>query len=535
MRRAGQSRFSDFTVGAAALVILALLTYLGFTKALPFQHHFQIKAVFRSSNNLRTNSPVRIAGVNVGKVTGTHPLHGDGDVTVVTMRVDKRGLPIHKDAHFAIRPRIFLEGNFFVDVQPGTPEAPALGDGDTAPATQTSTPVQVDQVLTALQSDTRHKLQALLREYGRGLSGRGARGFNRSIPHWAPAYASSSVVNDALQGQRPHDLSAYLRSAGTVAAALDRRPSRLRHLIADLDTTALAFARSRDALEQTVAELPRTLRAAEPALVHLDASFPPLRALGGDLRPAVRSAGPALDAALPFVRQARRLVSRAELRGLVGDLRPTVPALARLNAESSGLLDQTRLASSCQNEVILPWSRLTLPDHQFPAKGPVFQEAARFLTGLAGESRSGDANGQWFSALGSNGTLTYALGSGFGQTTFPLLGTQPPPSPRPPNRETVPCETQQVPDLRVNPGPPPQRVRTDATSPRARSRYRLAYARATEFLREGLLREGFVQRAAQVAAQVRADVRNLSAAQLRVLERDMARAGLPRRERLGLP
>jgi phospholipid/cholesterol/gamma-HCH transport system substrate-binding protein len=212
-----------------------------------------------------------------------------------------------------------------------------------------------------------------------------------------------------------------------------------------------------------------------------------------------------------------------------------VPALARLNADSVALLNQTRLASSCQNEVILPWSRLTLPDHVFPAHGPVFQEAARFLTGLAGESRSGDANGQWFNALGSNGTFTYALGSGFGQTTFPLLGTQPPPSPRPPNRENVPCETQQAPDLGVNPGPPPQRVRTDATSPRAQSRYRLAYARATEFLREGLLREGFVQRAAQVAAQVRADVRNLTAPQLRVLERDMVRAGLPRRERLGLP
>ena len=37
----------------------------------------------------------------------------------VTMNITNQGLPIHDDATFAIRPRIFLEGNFFVDVSPG--------------------------------------------------------------------------------------------------------------------------------------------------------------------------------------------------------------------------------------------------------------------------------------------------------------------------------------------------------------------------------------------------------------------------------
>ena len=34
------------------------------------QSHYEIKAAFETSNNLRTGSPVRIAGVEVGKVTG---------------------------------------------------------------------------------------------------------------------------------------------------------------------------------------------------------------------------------------------------------------------------------------------------------------------------------------------------------------------------------------------------------------------------------------------------------------------------------
>ena len=75
-----------------------------------------------------------------------------------------------------IRPRIFLEGNFFVDLTPGTPGAPELDDGDTITVTQTSTPVQLDQVLTALQSDTRQDLRDVLEGLGTALSSKPSRG-----------------------------------------------------------------------------------------------------------------------------------------------------------------------------------------------------------------------------------------------------------------------------------------------------------------------------------------------------------------------
>ena len=78
------------------------------------------------------------------------------------MELKKTALPIHRDATAKIRPRIFLEGNFFVDLKPGTPDSPALHSGDTIKISQTSTPVQLDQVLTALQSDSREDLKALL-------------------------------------------------------------------------------------------------------------------------------------------------------------------------------------------------------------------------------------------------------------------------------------------------------------------------------------------------------------------------------------
>src|SRR3712207_9190258 len=41
------------------------------------------------------------------------------------------------------------------------------------------------------------------------------------------------------------------------------------------------------------------------------------------------------------------------------------------------------------------------PDAAFPANGPVFQSAVKWLPAIAGESRSFDANGMWFKVLRS--------------------------------------------------------------------------------------------------------------------------------------
>src|SRR3954451_14311606 len=329
MRRGQPQGISRVTAGLILVVVAIVVTYFGFTKAIPFKHHFEIKADFKTSNNVRVNSFVRIGGVNVGKVTKVEPLRKGDQGVRVTMRIDDVGRPIHKDASVRIRPRIFLEGNFFLDVSPGTPSAPKLGDGDVIPMSQTTTPVQIDQVLTALQSDTRHDLQLLLQQLGVALSDTGATGFNKSIQYWKPAYEGSAVVNDATLGILQHDLSNYIKTAGTTASALDRDPAALKSLVTDFNTTAAAFAVEQSNLEATVAELPRTLRAAQPALRSLNASFPPVRRLVVDLRPATRSTLPAINASLPFVRQARRLVAPSELRGLTSDLRPLVPKLAR--------------------------------------------------------------------------------------------------------------------------------------------------------------------------------------------------------------
>ncbi|MGH2927722.1 MAG: MlaD family protein, partial [Solirubrobacteraceae bacterium] len=186
-RRSGPS---TFVAGLAGIVAVCLFSYFAYTKfANPFASPYTIHATFSNANGLKPDSLVRIAGVDVGKVTSIAQEPGCGtsaggeracQAADVTMTIDDQGLPIHDDATFAIRPRIFLEGNFFVDVSPGSPSVPTASSGHTFPIQQGVEPVQFDQVLTGLQLNTRRNLQTLIKQYGKAVK-LGGPSFNRSI------------------------------------------------------------------------------------------------------------------------------------------------------------------------------------------------------------------------------------------------------------------------------------------------------------------------------------------------------------------
>src|SRR3954447_6282719 len=514
MRRNQKRGLSFFQVGVIAIVLALAVTYFGFTKSVPFRHHYTITAMFKTANNLKPGSAVRIAGVNVGKVDKVTLLHpGEDAAARVDMRIQKTALPLHSDATFKIRPRIFLEGNFFVDIAPGTPNAPTTGDGHVFPVNQTAAPVQLDEITTALPSYTRRDLQRLLQELSSGLNHGGATGYNRSIPYWLPAYKNGAMVSDATLGTEQHDLSNYIAHSQVVARALDREPAKLQSLITDLNTTARALGIHDVQLQSAINELPRTLAAGLPALRELNDSFPSVRRFVASFRPATRSSGPAIDATIPLAQQLRGLAPRPELRGLVSDLRPTVPDLARLDKTTVPLYQQVSLASNCQNDVILPWSHDKIQDNTFPATGPVYQESVKPLPGLSGESRSGDANGQWFRVLLTGGQYAYPQGSG--QFLFngrPIEGANPPAPPnhaRPALRPDVPCETQQGPDLRTVAAPPPAGGRQvqPSNSPAAVAYRQKAMDDAVKWLRQRILASG-------EADQMRVDSTPLNAGDL---------------------
>ena len=467
-RRSGRS---PATVGLIALVIVLIAVFLGFTKDIPFTKGFRVNAVFESANSLRVNSPVRIAGVNVGKVKSVKPREGTNQA-LVTMEIQDAGLPIHEDATAKIRPRIFLEGNFFVDLRPGTPSSPKLETGDTIKVTRTSNPVQLDEVLTALQSDTRQDLRDLLDGLAKGLnskptaaddrdadpSARGetaAQSFNDAYKDSPAALRGGAQVNEALLGTEPErDVSRLLDGTARTTGALIRNEGQLKDLITNFNTTMGAFASESSNLRSSIRLLAPTLENANAALASLNRAFPPTRAFAREILPGVRETPATITASFPWVRETRKLLSQSELRGLAEDLAPATRDLARLTDASLKLLPAVNDTSRCVRDVVLPTGDIVIHD-EFDTGTANYKEFWWTMVGLAGESQNFDGNGSYVRFQPGGGASTVALGSAgspsgqlVGSAPAPVLGVRPKyPGKRPPYVSSVPCYKSKIPNV----------------------------------------------------------------------------------------
>jgi phospholipid/cholesterol/gamma-HCH transport system substrate-binding protein len=473
------SRVTAFQAGLIGLLLIAVLAYLGFSKDIPFTRPFQLEAVFENAPPIQEGTAVRIAGVDVGKVSTVESLGGDSPGVRVVMKLEDSALPIHENAEIKARPRIFLEGNMFLDLKPGTPDAGEVDDGDTIPVSQTAAPVQLDQVLGTLKTDTRKDLQDLLAGYGEALNGEpssdedtdqdpdtqgetGGQALNDSLQYAADSLRGGALVNEATLGTQLHDLSKLVAGQQRVTAALARSETTLKDLITNFNTTVGALAAEEINLRATVRELPRVLEAARPALDNLNAAFPSTRAWALEMIPGVRETPATIDAAFPWLRQTRALLSPQELQGLVDDLRPAVDDFAAFTDGQIDFLPVIDDFNRCQREVVLPSGETVIEDGNLSTGIPNYQEFFQALVGLVGAGQNFTGGGVYtrFQPGGGAHPIQTApqgrAGSRFGNATAPPLGTRPARGPKPPYRRGDECHRQPVPDLnsaRIGPGP----------------------------------------------------------------------------------
>jgi phospholipid/cholesterol/gamma-HCH transport system substrate-binding protein len=470
--RRRRSRVSNLGAGLIAAVLIGAVCYAVFGGTLPFSGSpFVLKAVFTTETQLAINSPVRIAGVDVGLVTGVRRVSGSSQAAVVSMDINPNGLPIHADATAKIRPRIFLEGNFYVDLQPGTQSAPTLSSAATLPAANTAGPVQLDRILSTLNAAARGNLQTLLVGLGSALSGQptaaqdasqdpsvrgltGAQALNLSLKYSADAFKSSAIVNQALLGSSPHDLSGVVVGSEQVFRALGARQDQLASLVSTFDATTSTLASRQQDLSQTIALLPPLLRASNVAFSALDASFGPTQEFARQILPGVRELGPTIDAALPWMAQALALVSPSELGGLVSSLTPAVQDTSSTISSTETLLSGSNMLARCLVHNVIPTGNAIIQDPPDSTGIPVYQELYQSAVGLAGAGQNFDGNGRYLRVGVAGGSVPIATGplpfQGplHGNAVLPPLGTRPAwPGQPPPLRSDVPCFKNSPPNL----------------------------------------------------------------------------------------
>jgi len=469
MRRVSDG-MPKFRAGLIALVVTVLGTYLAFTKDIPFTSDRQISAVFRTSNLVAQRSPVRIAGVDVGKVVRVER-YRDSDLALVTMTLDD-DTRVHADATIKIRPRLFLEGNFYLDLQPGTPGARTLAHDAVIPLAQTSTPVQLDQVLTALQSNTRGALQEAVKGFGdalgsepsaaddarqdpavRGLTG--GEALSETLKTSPQSLEGTAVVFDGLLGQRPGDLARTVRGFGRTMRALSEHEAQLGNLVSDFNTTMATFAARSDDVRATVRGLAGTVGAARPAFAGLRAATPATRRFARNLTASLPELPGAIDAALPWLAQAAPLLTDAELGGLLDELQPATADLAALGEATRRWLPRIDAFDRCAIEVLLPTANVKVDDGDFSAGVENYKEFWYAMVGQAAEGQSFDGNGSFLrlqAAGGPNiiktGKTNYGKEAMFGKPVLPPLRTRPAYSNQlPPLRRDRPCHENPVPDV----------------------------------------------------------------------------------------
>ncbi len=471
MRR-HRPRVSTVRAAISAIVVIGLACYLVFGGAVPFSGTpFVLNAVFTSNTEIHIPSPVRVAGVDVGQVTGVKRLASGGDAGIITMQIDPDGLPIHADATAAIRERIFLEGNVYVDLHPGSPSSPALSSGATLPAANTSGPVQLNTILSSLTADARANLQTLLRGLGaaldappspaqdatqdpsvRGLTG--AQALNQALAYSAGAFKASAIVNQALLGTQPNDLQHAVQGSAQVLGALAASQPALQSLISTFNATMATLASRQSELSQSIAVLPGLLRNSEAADTALDASFGPTQAFARAILPALPVLDPAIGDALPWISQVDALVSPAELGGLLQELTPTVQNAANLIKPATALISGADQLARCLIHNVIPAGNTVIQDPPGTTGLQVYQELFQAAVGIAGVSQNFDGNGRYVRASVAGGSLqvqTKSLpdsGPLFGNAVLAPLGTRPLfPSQAPPLNASVACFKNALPNL----------------------------------------------------------------------------------------
>jgi phospholipid/cholesterol/gamma-HCH transport system substrate-binding protein len=467
-----RQRVPNWLIAVIFILVFTVGPYLAFTKHIPFTSYgYELKATFSNSANIALKSPVRIAGVEVGKVISTER---DGDATTVTFTVDDTGRPIHANAFASIRPRIFLEGNFFVELDPGSPGSPELGSGGTIPVSHTSTAVQIDEVLSALQSPVRADLGRLLESYGNALTAKptaqqdlsqlpqvqglsGGQALNKVFEYGGEAGKYSSQVTQALAGTEPHDLARLVAGTGRTAAAFAANQGELQGLIDNFDTFTGALANQSDNLATTVRLLAPTLKTAHTSLVSLNESLPPLRTYAIELRPAVAELPGLIEASKPWLAQVRPLLSGKEAGGTAKLLAESTPGLAgAAQAGNEVALPQLNQLSLCTSQVLVPTGNQVIDD-QFSTGGPNYREFLYDLTNFAAASQNFDGNGPFLRAQAGGGPLLVGEPNpegnllsdkiNYAHVVENPLGTQPQLGGQPELKPEVRCDTQPVPDV----------------------------------------------------------------------------------------
>jgi phospholipid/cholesterol/gamma-HCH transport system substrate-binding protein len=357
-----------------------------------------VRAQFASTGQLKKNDPVRIDGVEVGRVQELQ-LDPGGRTATVDMLLQDEARPVYRDARASIRFRTALGGNFAIDLKRGTRSAGELG-GRAIPMSHTTNQVEVEDVIAFDQGASKQGFRTLLSEVPHVLATpRQPAGLAVALRDAAP-----NVTNaiSAIRGQDEADLRPLIESTARTVKALDTPTDEIRNVVQGAAATVATTAAREQDLRSTLDEGAAVQPAVQSTLVHLrhtldiaDPVVHRLRAPARQIAPTLTQLRPTIDRADALLRAARPLLNRLD---------PAVRSLASVARRGRPLLERLEPGIGRLVETVLP----TLAQKDKVTKQATYEMIGPVIASLDSAASTFDAEGHLFRfpALGGQRALS---------------------------------------------------------------------------------------------------------------------------------
>src|SRR3954469_3658595 len=260
-------RRSAFIGVAITLAMMAIAYVVGGVKI--FHRSYTVKAVFSDASDVAPGDPVRVAGVDVGKVSS---VQREPHSVRMALEINK-GVKLSQGITASIRLRTLL-GKKFVDIaDPGS--GPTIAAGTVVPETRTKPATDVDQVITAFRGSVQRTdvaaVNSVMQEFDKVMAGRAGdvsrllQGLSSLSTNLAGRkgdidrlIAASDQLSKAVDDRRV-PLGPSLDGMATALDALSARRQQLTELIDGVkglsDHLAPLIQRNQGTLDKTLSDL----------------------------------------------------------------------------------------------------------------------------------------------------------------------------------------------------------------------------------------------------------------------------------------
>lgn len=373
-------------IGAVAAVAVAILLtallMLGVGSS-----GYRVRATFENAGQLIEGNQVQVGGKSVGKITAIKLT--DDNRAEIDMEIDDEFAPLREGATATIRMAGLVGvANRYISINPGPDNAPKIPDGGTLGQDKTTAVVDVDQLLNAIDADTRVGIRRLIQQFGAAYVGN-AESASKTYKYFGPFLGSASRVFDELTADQEAFRGLVVNSSRLLTALAARRGD-LSQLVHNGAVATRAIGQEDRALAEALGLLPPTLRQANTTFVNLRSAL-------DDLEPLIRDLRPTLPSLKPYLKDLRKLL--VEGGPTIRDLRYTL----RKKGEVNDFTELARMLPSIQEEAgpsienTIKGLRDGTPIIEFWR--PYAPEITGFAEAFAGGAANYDANGHYLRAV----------------------------------------------------------------------------------------------------------------------------------------